>query len=173
MDAHHLRDLVLAIRAGRPGLAAAVALSEAGDQVLAQLALGEGVDRVVDGLVGDVHVGFVGEHGLECPRDLLRRPQPAQKMADHRPQHAFWAQLPGRPGLHLARQARPLRWRRGVAIGCAIALQFPAQRGRTAFEQGSDLSQALPLLPQRRQRHAFFGLQLSISFRHPHTLPVW
>jgi hypothetical protein len=29
------------------------------------------------------------------------------------------------------------------------------------------------LLPQARQRHAFFRLQLFVSRRHLHTLPGW
>jgi hypothetical protein len=36
-----------------------------------------------------------------------------------------------------------------------------------------NLSQRLALLHQRGQRHALFGLHLSESSRHLHTLPGW
>jgi hypothetical protein len=67
---------------------------------------------------------------------------------------------------------RALRTSRAVhAPGTRVAGQLSAQAARASPKHLPNVAQAPALLPQRRQRHALFGLHLSKSSRHPHTLP--
>ena len=111
-------------------------------------------------------------HGTQCPRDLLRRPKPAEHVRDHRPERAVGVQFVGRPGGLPTLHARALRRARSVTRGRCVTPELPAQGGRIAPQHRANLPKTLTLLPQRSQRHSLFGLQLSISFRHPYTLPV-
>jgi len=172
MDADHLRDPATPVGACRARLAGAAPLAQVSDQVFAQLAFGVRVDRVVEGLAGDLHVGFIGPHGTQCPRDLLRRPQPAEHVRDHGPQRAVHVELARRPSGDAPVFAGSLRNARRIVPRRGIAPQLAAQRGRTTPQNRANLPQALALLAQRRQRHAIFGLQLPVSRRQPHTLSV-
>ncbi len=54
------------------------------------------VNGVVDRLVREVQFGLLGPYALECSRDLLQRPIPAQHLRHQRPQQAISIELGGR-----------------------------------------------------------------------------
>lgn len=70
MDAQHLGQLAPAAFPTRAWHAFALRPTQAGNQVLAQLARTHGIDAVVDGLVRDAALGVIGPHELECARYL-------------------------------------------------------------------------------------------------------
>lgn len=96
-----------------------------GDQLFAQLTLGEGVDRLVEGLVRDLQGGLFGLHGAQGPRDLLRRPQPAQHARDQGAQRPIGIQLAGR--------------------SVRLVPQLPAPGARTALQHCRDWLQLMRL----------------------------
>lgn len=170
MNADHVRDLSTPDRARRARLGRALAMAQAGNELAPKLPSSVRVDG---GLVRDLHVGFVGPHVRQCPRDLRRRPTPAQASLDHAPQLQLWVQLGPRAGCAAVPRAGHLRIAHGIRLRRAVAQQFAAQRAGTAVQYSGDSAQAVHLLSLARQRHLLFGLQLSLfSFlRHVRTPP--
>ncbi len=83
MDADHVRDLATAIYAARARTAGGFALPQADDQLLAQLADRQGIDRVVDRLAADVGVFEAwGFHGSQLAGNLLGRKALSQQVGD-------------------------------------------------------------------------------------------
>jgi len=72
--------------------------TQAGDEVLAQLASAHGVTAVVDGLMRDGALEVVGPHELECASDLKRRPALLQKVAHDAREQSVREQLRAVPG---------------------------------------------------------------------------
>lgn len=174
VDADHVGDLAAPVLATRAGAAGAAALAQAGDEGLAQLTLGVGVDGVVDALVRDVHAGLVGPKGAECAGDLLGGPVPAEHVADDRPQGAVGVELDAAASKPATARGQEVRAVRGVALGAAVvALEFPAQGAGAAPQLLGNGTQAMPLQPQRRHRDALFSLQLLECSGHLDTLRGW
>jgi hypothetical protein len=130
MNADHLRYLPSPIVNSGAQFAAALALTKARDQVLAQLSPGVRVDRGVDGLVLDMQFGLVGLYCPQCPRDLLRRPQLSQHVSDQRPQRSVGVKLRGWLGLDLSRLAARLCTTRNIGSPAGTARQLATDRRR-------------------------------------------
>src|SRR5690606_889982 len=83
VDADHVGDLTTSIYPARARTAGGFALPQADDQLLAQLADRQGVDRVVDRFAADVGVFEVWKfHGAELAGNLLGRKAFSQQMDD-------------------------------------------------------------------------------------------
>ncbi len=171
MNADHLRYLPSPVFTSRARFTAALALTKACDQVLAQLTLGVCIDGGVDGLVRDVQFGLVGPHGAQCPRDLLRRPQPTQHVRHQRPQRSARVKLRGWPALQATRLATRLGTTKSVGSTAGVALQLAADRRRAALLGQGNRPWGHALQQHPGQRHALFSLNLLESCRHLHTLP--
>ncbi|CAM3674854.1 hypothetical protein ACAN107058_13610 [Paracidovorax anthurii] len=171
VDADHLGNLAAPVLARRARPTGTAALAQAGQQDLTQLALGMRVDGVVDRLVRDVQFGVLGPHALECPRDLLGRPIPAQHVGYQWPQRPIGIELGRRACCSASRHTGRLCRLPCVAAIVLVAPQFTAQARRAASQAPADESHAPSLLFQRLQHHPLFRLQLLESSRHLHTLP--
>lgn len=93
MDAQHLGQLAPVIFTARAWHALALGSAQAGNQVLAQLPTGHGIDAVVDGLVRDGALRAIGPHPLESARDLRRRAALVQKVVHHAKEHSAHRQF--------------------------------------------------------------------------------
>ncbi len=171
MDADHLRDLAAPVVTRRARFTAALALTKTRDQVLAQLTLGVRIDGGVGGLVRDVQFGFVGPHGAQCLRDLLRRPQPTQHVRHQRPQRSVRVKLRGWSGLDSSRLATRLSTTRNEGSTTGIARQLAAERRRAATQGQSNRSWSHGLQQHPGQRHALFSRHVLESPRHLRTSP--
>jgi hypothetical protein len=171
MNADHLRYLPSPVFASRARFTTALALTKASDQVLAQLTVGVRIDGGVDGLVRDMQFGFVGPHGAQCLRDLLRRPQPTQHVRHQRPKRSVRIKLRAWSGLDSSRLATRLSATRNVGSTTGIARQLAADRRRAATEGQSNRPWSHALQQHPGQRHALFSLHLLESSRHLRTLP--
>jgi len=173
VDADHVRDLATAIIASGARHARAVAAAQAGHQLASQLASRLRVDGVVDGFVGHVALGLVGEDALQGTRDLLGRPAPIQQGQHDLPAHALHVELAWRARGLATPLAADLSRVRGVRqLAQRVALQLPADRRRRAPEHAGHSPHAQRLLTHARYRDAVLGLKLLVpgSFIHVHTL---
>lgn len=127
VDADHLGNLGRACSAPQSAAGGCCGLGAGMPAEPAQLALGVRVDGAMGRLVRDVQFAVLGPHALECPRNLLRRPTPAQHVRYQRPQRAVGIELDRRPGRFATHRARLLRSLRGIATGLLFAPQFAAQ----------------------------------------------
>jgi len=120
MDADHVRDLATPIIPSGARHACAAAPAQAGDELAAKLAARLRIDGGVDGLVGHVALGLIGEHALEGTRDLLRRPLPLQQHHHHTPGNALHVELARRARGHASPLAVQLRRVRGVRSSARV-----------------------------------------------------
>lgn len=173
VDAEHVGDLASAVVAGVARPARVLGLAQALDEFAAQLAGRLGVDRRVDGLVADVHVGLVREHAAQCGADLLGRPLAAQARLEDEPQRLQGMQLGPGALLNAALRGLSLGSVSRVALRADIAPTLAAEGRGAAPEHLGDIAQALVLKAECGERHALFGLQLSIAWAgHSVTLPA-
>jgi hypothetical protein len=107
MNTDHLGDLATAIRAARERPARSLALAQANNQLLAQLADWQGIDRVIDRLAADVGISEIGHvHAAQLAGNLLGRKTLTQHMGHQLEVLATRQQLSRRStnlatGLHL------------------------------------------------------------------------
>ena len=113
VDALPVRNLAPPVLTAAARLARAATLSQAGDELLAQLASRGHVDRAVDGLVRHPVVRPIGEGPRQYPGDLLRRPARQQQLMDHRPQRRV-VELAQHPRFASTAACSPLRRLRAI-----------------------------------------------------------
>ncbi len=182
MDAQQIGHLTPAILAPAARHALGLGPTQTGDQVLAQLTLGHGVDAGVDALVGDGALGFIGPHELECARDLRGRPTPRQEVLDHTEEHGVAGQFgafatleasapgtqAGGAGVVLSR--RTGHCRRTIWPG-RKARQFSGDGRRGSAQRQGDLPRRAVVRLHHHDRRPFFGRQLFVVLAHQGTLP--
>jgi hypothetical protein len=163
VDAHHVGNLSAPVGASCARQARAVAVTQAGDQLAAQLTAWLRIDRRIDGLVRDVQGWIVGPHALERTRDLLGRPLPLQQREHHAPGDALHMQLGRWAGRFTSVRAAHLRGRRCVADGgTGVARQLAAHGRSRAPECAGYGPHTRTLLSHARNRHALFRLELLV-----------
>ncbi|MGF6487896.1 hypothetical protein ABH904_001669 [Pseudomonas frederiksbergensis] len=133
MDADHPGNLAAPIHAARTRSARRLALAQADDQLLTQLADRQGIDRVIDRLATDVGISVAGNvHAAQLAGNLLGRQTLTQHMGHQLEALATRQQLSHRStnlaaGVHLL-----LGYAGRVATaGISIVAQLPAD-GRYA-----------------------------------------
>lgn len=163
MDVNHLRNLPPAIMPRRTRPAATAPLAQQSNQLLFELPTGIGIDGVVDRLVKHMLAWIIGMHALQCAGNLLGRPTPEQKIADHMPQSAMRVQLGQRPRGDATGFAGGLGGLEGIAIGwTAIASKLTANGAGAAPEAAGNGALAPALLQKRGDRQAVFWLQVRV-----------
>ena len=171
MDGDHLGDLPLAVSPGAARSADILGLAQTGDETALEFAARIGVDRVVDGFVGDMHGGVVGPFAPQCFTDLARRPTPTQQRRDEQPCRAAFGQLARRSAVFATLPGRQLRRPRSIAVRASVARDLAAQRTWGSSKKPTNLSQTLVLLAHARQRRALIGAQVFESSGHLRNLP--
>ncbi|VQG03386.1 Uncharacterised protein [Streptococcus pneumoniae] len=142
MNADHFRDLAAPIHATRARPARRLALAQADDQLLAQLADRQGIDRVIDRLTTDVGVSEVGYgHAAQLAGNLLGRQTLTQHVGHQLEALATRQQLSFRStalaaGLHLLLGHAG----RVAATGISIAAQLATDGRRGSGDQASNLA---------------------------------
>ncbi len=183
MDAQQIGHLAPAILAPAARHALGLGPTQTGDQVLAQLTLGHGVDAGVDALVGDGALGFIGPHELECACDLRGRPTPHQEVLDHTEEHgvagqfgAFATLEASAPGTQAGSAGVVLSRRAGHCCRTIWpgrkARQFSADGRRGSAQRHGDLPRRAVVRLHHHDRRPFFGRQLFVVLAHRGTLPV-
>ena len=167
MNADHLRDLAAPIHATRARPARRLALAQADDQLLAQLADRQGIDRVIDRLTTDVGISEVGYgHAAQLAGNLLGRQTLTQHVG-----HQFEA-LAARhklalgatnlaPNVHLLLGAAG----RVSTTTASIALQLSADGRGRPVNQASNAAQAEALSLTELNDGALFDAEFGIGHR--------
>jgi hypothetical protein len=151
---------------------ATLAMTKTLKQVVAQLPSGVRINRGLVILVRDIKFGFIGLHSPQCPRDLLQRPQPTQRVRQQRLQQPVGVKLRRRPGVKALRLAtRPCTTQNvdsiaGIARPLAAIHRWAALQG----QRNQSWNYALPQYPS--QSHAPLSLYLSKSSPYLDTLPL-
>lgn len=183
MDAQQIGHLAPAILAPAARHALGLGPTQTGDQVLAQLALGHGVDAGVDALVGDGALGFIGPHELECARDLRGRPSLGQEVLNHAEEHRVGGQL-GALAAFEASASGAQAGSTGVVLNCRAghccwtiwpglkARQLSGNGRRGSAQRQGDLPRRAVVRLHHHDRRPFFRRQLFIVLAHRGTLPV-
>ena len=183
MNAQQIGHLAPAVLAPAAWHALGFGPAQTGNEILAQLALGHGVDAGVDALVGDAALGFIGPHELECARDLRGRPTLRQEVLDDTKEHGVGGQL----GVFAAFEAsasgtqasgagiigsRCVGRRCGSIRPGAKARQFAGDGRRRAVQRPRDLARRAVVRLHHHDRRSFFSSELFVVLAHRGTLPA-
>ncbi|GAA4764214.1 hypothetical protein GCM10023329_07510 [Streptomyces sanyensis] len=142
-DHHHVLDRTMLASVGLAARAAAGASGPQGSgKLAAEFTAALDVERLVDRLVGHVHLRPVGKPSAQSLADLLGTPPSGQTLLDEVPQLGVLADLPELgagpagigAGLGRMRPVVPLAAR----IDGAVAVDLPADGGRAAAQLGRD-----------------------------------
>ena len=167
MNADHLGDLAAPIHAARARSARGLALAQADDQLLTQLADRQGIDRVIDRLATDVGISEIGYvHTAQLAGNLLGRQTLTQHVGHQFEALATRQQLSHRStnlaaGLHLLLGHAG----RVAAAGLSIAAQLPADGRRRSGDQAGNPAQAQALGMTDLNGGAFFNAEFGIRHR--------
>lgn len=96
LDALHVFDMAAPVDATAAPLSHLIMMPQKGDQFALEFAARVQVDRVVDRLMRDRFVRFVGPHGVQYVHNLLRRLARFQKLPYHmeeRHRRGAWAEV--------------------------------------------------------------------------------
>ena len=167
VNADHLRNLAAPIHAARARSARRLALAQADDQLLAQLADRQGIDRVVDRLSTDVGISEAGNvHAAQLAGNLFRRQTLTQHMG-----HQLEA-LTARQKLAL--RATNLAPNAHLSLGAAgrvstttasIALQLSTDGRGRPVNQASNAAQGEALSLTELNDRALFNAEFGIGHR--------
>ena len=167
VNTDHLRDLSTSIHTARARPARRLALAQADDQLLAQLADRQGIDRVVDRLSTDVGISEAGNvHAAQLAGNLFRRQTLTQHMG-----HQLEA-LTARQKLAL--RATNLAPNAHLSLGAAgrvstttasIALQLSTDGRGRPVNQASNAAQGEALSLTELNDRALFNAEFGIGHR--------
>ena len=167
MNADHLRNLAAPIHAARARSARRLALTQADDQLLAQLTDRQGIDRVIDRLTTDVGVFQAGDvHAAQLAGNLLGRQTLTQHMGHQLEALATRQQFSHRStnltaGLYLLLSDTG----RVTTTGISVAAQLPADGRRRSVDQAGNLAQAKALGMTDLNGDALFNAEFGIRHR--------
>ena len=181
MNAQHIGQLTSAVFTPRARYALALRSAQAGDQVLAQLPAGHGVDAVVDGLVRNGAVRVIGPHALECARDLRGRPALRQKVLHDAKEHGVHRQLGTTPWLealapctHTSRAGvvgtSHLRHECRSVLPTGKPLEFAGDGRRRAMQGARNVARRALLVAHHHDRGSLFRGELFVVRSHYRTL---
>ena len=167
VNANHLRDLATSIDAARARPSRRLALAQADNQLLAQLADRQGIDRVIDRLATDVGISEAGYvHVAQLAGNLFGRQTFTQHMGHQLEAFTARQQLSHRStnltaGLHqlLGHAGRV------AATGVSIAPPLPADGRRGTVDQASNPAQAEALGMTDLNDCALFNAEFGIRHR--------
>ena len=107
-----------------------------------------------------------------CAGNLLGRPTPQQKIADHAPQSALRVQVGKGPTRNPTGLTGRLGGLESIAIGCRpIATKLTANGAGAAAKETGNGTLAPALLQKRSHRQPIFWLQVRVSRSHLCKLP--
>lgn len=172
--ADHFRDLATLIHTTRARSRGGLTSAHSDDQLLAQFAERQGLDRVADRLATDVGISEIGYvHAAQLAGNLLGR-QTLTQHVDHQLEALTARQqlalgLAGlAPELHLLLGAVG----RVAATGLSIAPQLPADGRGGSFDQAGDSAHTEVLSVTDLNGGALCDAEFGIGHRGS-TLPVW
>lgn len=127
VGAEHVGDLATSVLALAAWHTLVVGVAQAGDQVLAKLAYGLGVDAVVDCFVRHAKLMALGGDACQCQGNLFGRPALSQQMQHDVKQDGVGMQFTHRAAL----SAAVLLYWPAEALRCSLRLMVLAERPRT------------------------------------------
>jgi len=159
--------------------------TQTGNEVLAQLAFGHGIDTVVDCFEPDGALGIMGPDELECASDLKRRPMLGQKVTYNAKEQGVWGQLRDAPGFETFKASSGVSsacivraWRHNSRLRCRLSATLPLGetmvltgngRGR-AMLGACDMARRALLLTHDHDGGSLFRGELFVMGSHDSTL---
>lgn len=170
VNAHHIGNLAAPVNTAAARSAGAFALAQTHDQLLTQLAHGQGVDGVVDRFPANVGFFKIHFHSAQLARDLLGRKALSKQVDNQLEQLIARHQLSGGTTGFSTFASKGLGPTGRIASGGdVISSQLAADGGRTTPKQTSNRSLTEALVLSDLNGYAFFDAEFGI--RHRRTLP--
>ena len=172
VNTDHVGNLPTTVNAATARSSRALALTQADDQLLTQLANRQGVDRVIDGLTTDVGVFKTGNaHAAQLAGNLLWRKALAQQGDNQLKQFAAGQQPSLRPtGLAPGKSSALSSMGNVRSFRPTVTTQLSADCGWTTAQQTGDCSLTQAVQLADLDRDAFFNAEFVIGHRAD-TLP--
>ena len=167
MNANHLRDLPAPINAARARPACRLTLTQADDQLLAQFADRQSIDRVIDRLATDVGISEAGYvHAAQLAGNLLGRQTFTKHVSHQLETLATWQQLAlGAADLAAIPHVLLGVTGRVVAASIPVAAQLTADSRGRSVDQASNPAQAEALGLTDLNGGALFNAEFGIRHR--------